>query len=99
MIVRILPELRIFSTKLPSATSSNPSSSMNARMVIRPLNFESSIRGGSISTITRAKPNIYKEKDHIRLQPENDAYEPLHLQKNAYHTQILGKCIATFLRH
>lgn len=35
---------------------------------------------------------FYKEKDHFRLQPENDALQPLLLQ----HVQILGKVIGLF---
>lgn len=35
---------------------------------------------------------FYKEKDHIRLQPENPAYEPLRLN----HVTILGKVIGIF---
>lgn len=36
---------------------------------------------------------FYKEKDHIRLQPENDNYEPIIVYDNIY---ILGKVIALF---
>jgi repressor LexA len=35
---------------------------------------------------------FYKERDHIRLQPENPAYEPLRLK----HVTILGKVIGLF---
>lgn len=35
---------------------------------------------------------FYKERDHIRLQPENSALEPLRLQ----HVTILGKVIGLF---
>ncbi|AWB44873.1 repressor LexA [Paenibacillus sp. CAA11] len=35
---------------------------------------------------------FYKERDHIRLQPENPAYEPLLLK----HVSILGKVIGLF---
>jgi repressor LexA len=35
---------------------------------------------------------FYKEKDHIRLQPENDSMEPI-LLKNV---TILGKVIGLF---
>ncbi|MGG1876047.1 transcriptional repressor LexA [Paenibacillus cisolokensis] len=35
---------------------------------------------------------FYKEKDHIRLQPENPTYEPLRLN----HVTILGKVIGLF---
>lgn len=35
---------------------------------------------------------FYKEKDHIRLQPENPTYEPLRLT----HVTILGKVIGLF---
>ncbi|MCW3490707.1 transcriptional repressor LexA [Dethiobacter alkaliphilus] len=37
---------------------------------------------------------FYKEKDHIRLQPENDLYEPL----RSPHISIIGKVIGVF-RH
>ena len=33
---------------------------------------------------------IYREKDHIRLQPENDAYKPILLQE----VMVLGKVIS-----
>lgn len=35
---------------------------------------------------------FFREKDHIRLQPENDALEPLRLR----HVSILGKVIGVF---
>ena len=35
---------------------------------------------------------FYKEKDHVRLQPENPTYEPLRLN----HVTILGKVIGLF---
>ncbi|KOS03209.1 transcriptional repressor LexA [Paenibacillus polymyxa] len=35
---------------------------------------------------------FYKEKDHIRLQPENPAFEPLRLT----HVSILGKVVGLF---
>ncbi|CAM2841438.1 MULTISPECIES: transcriptional repressor LexA [Paenibacillus] len=35
---------------------------------------------------------FYKEKDHIRLQPENSTFEPLRLK----HVSILGKVIGLF---
>ncbi|GGA24896.1 LexA repressor [Paenibacillus physcomitrellae] len=35
---------------------------------------------------------FYKERDHIRLQPENPAFEPLRLK----HVTILGKVIGLF---
>jgi repressor LexA len=35
---------------------------------------------------------FYKEKDHIRLQPENDTMEPIIVDN----CQILGKVIALF---
>ncbi|USB34890.1 transcriptional repressor LexA [Paenibacillus sp. YPG26] len=35
---------------------------------------------------------FYKEKDHIRLQPENPTYEPLRLK----HVTILGKVVGLF---
>ncbi|MBN3527486.1 transcriptional repressor LexA [Paenibacillus apiarius] len=35
---------------------------------------------------------FYREKDHIRLQPENPTYEPIRLQ----HVTILGKVIGLF---
>ncbi|MDR0267695.1 transcriptional repressor LexA [Paenibacillus sp.] len=35
---------------------------------------------------------FYKEKDHIRLQPENASYEPLRLN----HVTILGKVVGLF---
>ncbi|NMO95974.1 transcriptional repressor LexA [Paenibacillus lemnae] len=35
---------------------------------------------------------FYKEKDHIRLQPENPSYEPLRLN----HVSILGKVVGIF---
>jgi repressor LexA len=35
---------------------------------------------------------FYKEKDHIRLQPENPAFEPLRLK----HVSILGKVVGLF---
>ncbi|GIO31144.1 MULTISPECIES: transcriptional repressor LexA [Paenibacillus] len=35
---------------------------------------------------------FYKEKDHIRLQPENPSYEPLRLN----HVTILGKVVGLF---
>ncbi|CAM2786827.1 transcriptional repressor LexA [Paenibacillus sediminis] len=35
---------------------------------------------------------FYKEKDHVRLQPENPTYEPLRLK----HVTILGKVIGLF---
>lgn len=35
---------------------------------------------------------FYKEKDHIRLQPENPAFEPLRLK----HVTILGKVVGLF---
>lgn len=35
---------------------------------------------------------FYKEKDHIRLQPENATFEPLRLK----HVSILGKVIGLF---
>ncbi len=37
---------------------------------------------------------FYKEKDHIRLQPENPAFEPLRLRK----VTVLGKVIGLFRR-
>lgn len=37
---------------------------------------------------------FYKEKDHIRLQPENDLYEPL----RSPHVSVIGKVIGVF-RH
>lgn len=37
---------------------------------------------------------FYKEKDHIRLQPENDYYEPI----RSPHVSIIGKVIGVF-RH
>lgn len=45
---------------------------------------------GEDATVKR----FYKEADHVRLQPENDAYEPI-LTKNI---QILGKVIGLY-RH
>lgn len=36
---------------------------------------------------------FYKEKDHYRLQPQNDAYEPIIVTDNL---AILGKVIALF---
>jgi repressor LexA len=35
---------------------------------------------------------FYKERDHIRLQPENSAMEPIRLK----HVTILGKVIGLF---
>ncbi|MNH44536.1 LexA repressor [compost metagenome] len=35
---------------------------------------------------------FYKERDHIRLQPENPAYEPLRLNR----VTILGRVIGLF---
>ncbi|MNI91263.1 LexA repressor [compost metagenome] len=35
---------------------------------------------------------FYKERDHIRLQPENPSYEPLRLNR----VTILGKVIGLF---
>ncbi|ERJ13742.1 transcriptional repressor LexA [Haloplasma contractile] len=35
---------------------------------------------------------FYKEKDHIRLQPENDDYEPILLK----HCKIIGKVVGLF---
>lgn len=45
---------------------------------------------GEDATVKR----FYKEADHVRLQPENDAYEPI-LTKNV---QILGKVVGLY-RH
>ena len=45
---------------------------------------------GEDATVNR----FYKEADHVRLQPENDAYEPI-LTKNI---QILGKVVGLY-RH
>ena len=36
---------------------------------------------------------FYKEKDHFRLQPENDDYEPIIVKDNL---SILGKVVALF---
>ena len=38
---------------------------------------------------------FYKEKDHIRLQPENDNMEPIYVGADQYF-QILGKVIGVF---
>ena len=38
---------------------------------------------------------FYKEKDHIRLQPENDTMEPIILED----VRILGKVIGLYRSH
>jgi repressor LexA len=39
---------------------------------------------------------FYREKNHIRLQPENPAYEPIIVENNL---QILGKVIGLFRKY
>ena len=41
---------------------------------------------GDEATVKR----IYREKDHIRLQPENDAYEPILVKE----VTVLGRVIS-----
>ena len=51
---------------------------------------EDEISGESSATVKR----FYKEKGHIRLQPENDAYEPIIVER----AMLLGK-VVTLIRN
>lgn len=59
----------------------------NGEMVVALVN-------GSEATLKR----YYKEKDHIRLQPANDAYEPI-IVKNDTPIQIQGVCIGVIRKY
>lgn len=56
------------------------SSASNGEIVVALLDGEATVK------------RFYKEKDHIRLQPENDHYEPL----RSPHIAVVGKVIGVF---
>lgn len=56
------------------------SSASNGEIVVALLDGEATVK------------RFYKEKDHIRLQPENDNYEPL----RSPHIAVVGKVIGVF---
>jgi len=57
---------------------------------------ETAVNGDIVVALIEDEATVktfYKEKDHIRLQPENDSYEPIIVYDNII---ILGKVIALF---
>jgi repressor LexA len=47
------------------------------------------VQGGEV-TLKR----VYFEKDRVRLQPENEFYEPLYIQRTDFEAKVIGRYIA-----